>query len=303
MTKQAPGYSLPLPKKIAEAFEKGKDRIRPSNPGLIFERFAPDWLEQPALKREGLETVRRAAERADRDLLQAWNRRWEAMAEAVGAEPFTMQTEGRLIIGLGRKGPFEVGFTFHRYGFPVLPGSSLKGLARTWALVQIAREASATSLSDLEKILAQEGEPGSPAQKAYEEWRNAQPEGVRAVAEDFREIFGTTQRSGRAIFLEGIPKRIPRLELDVMNPHYPDYYRGKAFPTSWQSPTPVYFLAVAAGTRFRFAVGWRGPLDEAGRRLRDLAAEWLRGGLRELGAGAKTSAGYGYFTEPSTPSE
>uniref|UniRef100_UPI002ADE6D8E RAMP superfamily CRISPR-associated protein n=1 Tax=Thermoflexus sp. TaxID=1969742 RepID=UPI002ADE6D8E len=137
MTKQAPGYSLPLPKKIAEAFEKGKDRIRPSNPGLIFERFAPDWLEQPALKREGLETVRRAAERADRDLVQAWNRRWEAMARAVGAEPFTMQTEGRLIVGLGRKGPLEVGFTFHRYGFPVLPGSSLKGLARTWAMVQI----------------------------------------------------------------------------------------------------------------------------------------------------------------------
>jgi CRISPR-associated protein Cmr6 len=54
---------------------------------------------------------------------------------------------------------------------------------------------------------------------------------------------------------------------------------------------------VAPGTEFRFAVGWRRPLDDEARKLRDLAKEWLTEGLMELGAGAKTSAGYGYFEE------
>jgi CRISPR-associated protein Cmr6 len=39
-------------------------------------------------------------------------------------------------------------------------------------------------------------------------------------------------------------------------------------------------------------VGWRGPLNTA---LREMAENWLKEGLMNLGAGAKTSAGYGYF--------
>ncbi|MBK9095192.1 MAG: hypothetical protein IPM84_21030 [Anaerolineae bacterium] len=49
-----------------------------------------------------------------------------------------LRTDWRLVTGLGRKGPLEVGFTFHRYGFPILPGSSLKGLARAWGLLRVA---------------------------------------------------------------------------------------------------------------------------------------------------------------------
>jgi len=58
---------------------------------------------------------------------------------------------------------------------------------------------------------------------------------------------------------------------------------------------------VAPSTEFRFAVGWRGTLDDEGRRLRDLARTWLVEGLTQLGAGAKTSAGYGYFTDFTLP--
>jgi hypothetical protein len=118
------------------------------------------------------------------------------------------------------------------------------------------------------------------------------------LADDFRGIFGTTAAAGRAVFFDAIPARVPKLELDVMNPHFPKYYQGNEPPTDWQSPVPVYFLTVAPNTEFRFAVGWRGPLGDESRRLRDLAKAWLVGGLTELGAGAKTSAGYGYFAEP-----
>ena len=288
----------PIPRASAAAWQAIKtQRNIPLNPGLIFDRFAPDWSDKSTLKKDGLEAVRQAAERADQALLRAWNARWEAVVRIACAEPFSLKTDWRLIAGLGRKGTLEVGFTFHRYGFPILPGSSVKGLARSWALIEIAQRVGVPSLKDLDEILAADGEEGSKERKKYEEWRELQPEQVRKQAEDFRLIFGTTAIAGRAVFFDAIPASKPTLELDIMNPHYPDYYAGKAFPTDWQSPVPVYFLAVAPQTEFRFAVGWRGALDEERKGLRCLAVRWLKEGLQELGAGAKISAGYGYFVD------
>jgi CRISPR-associated protein Cmr6 len=123
---------------------------------------------------------------------------------------------------------------------------------------------------------------------------------------DFVAIFGRAPRqgepesaaqSGHAIFLDAIPTHVPELQLDIMNPHFPDYYgddpkRPTKYPTDWQSPKPVFFLTVAPNTEFCFAVGWRGAANEP---LQKRAQEWLTKGLQELGAGAKTSAGYGYF--------
>lgn len=264
----------PIPTRTAQAFDV--HRARPAqNAGLIFDRFAPDLSvqglpkrEQDALKKTGLKAVQQAAERADGTLLQWWNGRWEAGVRAAHAEPFPLKTDWRLIAGLGRKGPLEVGFTFHRYGFPILPGSSVKGIARSYAWL-------------------------------IEERREADP--------DFIAIFGRAPKEGEddalaqigaAVFFDAIPGRLPRLDLDIMNPHYPKYYQGNEPPTDGQNPIPVYFLTVAPNTEFRFAVGWRGPLDETGRRQQALARDWLMRGLTRLGAGAKTSAGYGYFQEP-----
>ena len=288
----------PIPKVSADAWQAVKaQRTIPLNHGLIFDRFAPDWSDKSTLKTDGLEAVRDAAERADQALLRAWNARWETAVCAACAEPFSLKTDWRLIAGLGRKGALEVGFTFHRYGFPILPGSSVKGLARSWALIEIAQRVGVPSLKDLDEILAADGAEGSKERKKYEEWREQQPETVRRQAEDFRIIFGTTAVAGRAVFFDAIPKDKPTLDLDVMNPHFPKYYSGEEPPTDWQSPIPVYFLAVAPQTEFRFAVGWRGALDAEGKRLRNLAMEWLKRRLTELGAGAKTSAGYGYFVD------
>src|SRR4030065_298824 len=120
-----PRVSIPTSTaQVWQSFQKGRG---PYNPGLVFERFAPDWGDSDQLKKQGLDDVRKVAEKADRDLLQAWNDRWGAGVHHLGAQPFTLQTDWRFISGLGRKGPLEVGFTFHRYGFPMLPGSSAKG--------------------------------------------------------------------------------------------------------------------------------------------------------------------------------
>lgn len=292
----------PIPKASAAAWERHKSKT-PQNPGLIFDRFAPDWSGQSTLKKDGLEAVQQAAERVDGALLRGWNARWEMAVRAAHAEPFSLKTDWRFIAGLGRKGALEVGFTFHRYGFPILPGSSVKGVARAWALIQIAEKLAQTDLKALDEKLSLDGEENSRERKEYETWRNSLSKDIRHWVEDFRAIFGTTAAAGRAVFFDAIPASKPALKLDVMNPHYPRYYRGEEFPTDWQSPVPVYFLTVAAGREFRFAVGWRGPMDEEGERLQSLAVEWLKAGLQELGAGAKTSAGYGYFTVPKPQAE
>ena len=296
----------PIPAASAQAWRTIRPQERVSlNPGLIFDRFVQDWgwreqqFRDKEAKKKAWQEIANIAPRADADLLVAWNERWQAGTDVANAITFSLKTDWRFIAGLGRKGPLEVGFTFHRYGFPILPGSSVKGVARAWALLQIAEKVGATDLKELDGILSADGDK---ERKKYADWKARQPGEVQKLADDFRTIFGTIAVAGRAIFFDGIPACKPTLELDIMNPHFPDYYQGNQPPTDWQSPVPVYFLTVAANTEFRFAVGWRvddegwrGILDAEGRRLHDLAQQWLKYGLTRLGAGAKTSAGYGYF--------
>jgi CRISPR-associated protein Cmr6 len=313
----ASNLRYPLPPRTVDAWRTHRAQ-KPQNPGLIFDRFAPDWGDMDKVrfdgriatpKELGLREVMRAAQSADETLLRALNDRWEQVAAAAQAEPFTLFTDWRFLTGLGQKGPLEVGFTFDRYGFPVVPGSSVKGLARASALYKIAEAVDESTLMALVDPKQDDGPLASFDRRllsAPEDITSAVAELLPAVTEDakklihhFRCIFGTTAAAGRAIFLDAIPTALPRLELDIMNPHFPDYYRdttGKTAPTDWQSPNPVHFLTVGRGNEFRFAVGWRGPLDAQARELRNLARQWLIDGLKDLGAGAKTSAGYGYFS-------
>jgi CRISPR-associated protein Cmr6 len=318
--------TYPIPRATAAAWRAWQPQA-PQNAGLIFDRFVPAWHDgrdgnAGLVKKQGLEAVRAAAAKADAALLAAWNARWQAAAREARAEVVSLCTDWRLITGLGRKGPLEVGFTFHRYGFPYLPGSSVKGLARARALIAVAEALGEDSLAAVAEAHRRETRGKAEVQPVAallrlleidasdafaRRWEQALGGGrgeARERAEAFRAIFGTTAASGGAIFFDAIPAAMPHLELDIMNPHVPEYYRdgGKTPPASWQSPVPVYFLTVAPGTEFRFAVAWRGTLDDMGRARRALAKHWLMSALTELGAGAKTGAGYGYFLPASTTS-
>lgn len=325
----------PIPKSSVEAFVTHR-KESPQNAGLIFERFAPNWKGDPKLKAEGLKAALFASTNADKDLLSAWNSRWEQIVRTANANSFELQTDWRLIAGLGRKGSLEVGFTFHRYGFPYLPGSSIKGLARARGLLEIA-EALGDALKKLhEKILLSSPKAGVLSalniSLSREEGIDFEADMKDCEVEDntieiaraFRVIFGTTKQAGRVVFFDAIPssQELPVLEMDIMNPHYPDYYKegSKDYPSNWQNPVPVNFLTVAPGVKFRFALGWRkSPEDNDPRSERkapvwgwfkvqqekenqisqephqQLARQWLQGGLLELGAGGKTNAGYGFF--------
>jgi len=168
---------------------------------------------------------------------------------------FQARPKWRMVVGLGGASVLETDITLHHlYGLPIIPGSALKGLARSYTLLNEGRD---------------EDDPL------------------------FADVFGTVKESKRAggvVFFDAFPVASPRFQLDVMNPHYGEYYRGQSPPADYLSPTPVYFLTVAR-TTFLFALAARDGRQEWLR----AAAGWLQKGLETMGVGAKTTAGYGYF--------
>ncbi len=255
----------PLPSDTAAILQRYVHKCH--NPGLLFERYTPEFRKSGD-KQKALEDIRRC--KPDRRALDAYRHRLRALVEATGAITFQAQTDWRFVTGLGRNTPFEVGFTFHRlYGFPVIPGSGLKGLARAWAYFRL---------------------------------KEAQPDCEPEEDPLFAAVFGRASKGdksagsvGGAVFFEAVPLDEPQLKLDVMTPHFPNYYsdkKNRVPPADNQDPIPIPFLTVKAGVCFSFAVGWRGePNPEA----HGKAVEWLKAGLQNLGAGGKTAAGYGYF--------
>ncbi|RME46713.1 MAG: type III-B CRISPR module RAMP protein Cmr6, partial [Deltaproteobacteria bacterium] len=98
------------------------------------------------------------------------------------------------------------------------------------------------------------------------------------------------------------------LECDILNPHYPEYYRKEGAgisPSDTENPTPIYFLAVKPGVTFEFRFKLRDddihngtPKNWSREALLEQVEAWLARALSEWGIGGKTSAGYGYFDPP-----
>ncbi|MFA0731910.1 MAG: hypothetical protein LKKZDAJK_000900 [Candidatus Fervidibacter sp.] len=251
---------LPLPKEVRQVAGNGN---RCENIGLWLDRFLTvnqqTWeLTQDAKRRHRVMEL--ANQSKVRELVDALRKRYEAMLKWCERRGFLVkrmkaQPIWRFVVGLGAAHVLETGITLHRlFGLPIVPGSALKGAARAYA-----------------KLV--EGKPDDDA--------------------DLIAVFGTTEKAGSVIFFDAIPLNPPKFQLDIVNPHYPNYYReqGGKPPADWESPSPVFFLTVHA-TPYLFAIAAR---SEQGNRLLDLAEQWLKGALRELGIGAKTSADYGYW--------
>ena len=113
----------------------------------------------------------------------------------------------------------------------------------------------------------------------------------------FSRAFGSQEEKGEIVFFDAYPISLTVdgqgiLELDVINPHYGEYYRGEEPPADWLSPNPVFFLAVRRGTVFHVLLAQRPPCRPADNLLETVAG-WVKQALKELGIGAKTRAGYG----------
>jgi CRISPR-associated protein Cmr6 len=189
-------------------------------------------------------------------LIESYRDRWQRVAEELGAKTLSGHPQWRVIVGLGTNALLEGGITLHPvFGFPIVPATTLKGVSR-----------------------------------AYARWVLERP------TEELDALFGKADDleslRGDLVFLDGIPTAPPVVERDVKNPLWGSYYQNaRTPPANYLSPSPIFFLAVGARSPFRFAVasqsGDAGALEQG--------VLWLRGALTDLGVGAKTGSGYGYW--------
>lgn len=166
------------------------------------------------------------------------------------------------------------------FGYPYLPGSAVKGLARhaawcEWNKPESDKQAIARRISTVfgyptgDKKL-------DDALKADEEAREAKENHAGCVA-----------------FLGAFPEGKANIEVDVLTCHHAKYYSGsKPQATDDESPNVQAFPVVASGTVFCFPLV---PLRDCGEAELKAAKNWLREAITVNGAGAKTAAGYGWF--------
>ena len=185
---------------------------------------------------------------------------------------------GRVIVGMGDSGVLENGLTVERtWGVPVLPGSALKGVAA----------AAAHKLVEDEAWRKETGDTELGASAAY--------------------LFGTQEQAGKVTFHDAwwVPEQdeasLP-VHSDIITAHNTPYYQeqGKEAtkaPDGRNDPVPVSFLS-ASGSYLVFVSSAPEDADWA-----VAAMQLLDLGLRHLGVGAKTNAGYGRFERDAKVTE
>lgn len=175
------------------------------------------------------------------------------------------------ITGLGAEHPTETGMILDRnLGVPYIPASSIKGVLRLACAINIAKREGRTEIPD------------------------AHPELVK--------FFGSADTSqgsrGQVMFLDAYPEGNVELQLDIMNPHYGKYYSGEnKQPVETESPVPIKFLSVKAGTIFVFRAVCM-PLADVSFTEDEVEAAFDTA-FELVGFGGKTAIGYGRFKRTS----
>jgi CRISPR-associated protein Cmr6 len=247
---------FPLPRDTADTLmaEAGCENF-----ALLLERYLAfgDNRGQPQLLRELTDRKALVPDFTPlKDLIAAQAARWRDTAETLGAVTFQARPQWRVIVGLGTNDLLDGGILLHPVlGFPVMPATCLKGIARHFAEFVDER-------------------PGEELET------------------HFGKAMEETGLRGDLLFLEGTPVEPPVVERDVICPVFGAYYRDHATPLAgYLSPSPIFFLAVGARSRYQFGVASLSRDAKAA----EQGAQWLRGALTDLGCGAKTAAGYGYW--------
>lgn len=232
----------------------------------------------------------------EKDFLTNINKTKQKMMESLKEsgyliEQFDLKLQWRLIVGLGASHPQETSMTLHHiFGIPYIPGSALKGASRHYMIWKFVDE----NEEELKSLLGKSNfaELLKELNKALEKEENLTVSVGNISFKDLIHIFGTQNRQGKIIFFDAYPIEEIKLKIDIMNPHYPDYYTKDKPPTDWQNPIPIKFLTVE-DTKFRFYLAAK----DKDQNLLNHARKILNDALLNYGVGAKTSLGYGLFEE------
>lgn len=234
------------------------------NFGLQYTHFLTIKSEKDKYKIEHPKTVKMP--KAGQDMIEILKCRQDSLLKSLSKlydfRVIEATADWRLIVGLGSGHVQETGMTLHHiYGIPYIPGSAVKGVLHHW-------------VKD-EKIKAKDED--------------------KCNFEDEMPVFGSEDNNeqkirGNVIFTDAFPAGNIHFAVDIMNPHYSEYYGGETYPADWQNPVPVNFLTVEK-TRFRFIFLSKNP------DYLKMIADYLMNIFEFKGIGAKTAVGYGYFKD------
>ena len=248
--------------------------------GLYFDGWEADW-RKPSNKTPAFKTVANALPEHSRQALRALCARQQMLAGSLGDSLLThpARLTAPLATGLGNEHPLENGFAFLTpHGLPYLAGSGVKGVLRRAAEALVKGEwgdACGWDKTGIDILFGLETEPG-----------------------DTQATHTRGALSFWDLFFQPPGDKAPLLAVEIMTPHHSQYLQHDGSPHANEQPTPIPFLAVAAGSHCTLYVqcnpalipadhaelrdGWRALIEAA----IDLAGEWL-------GFGAKTAVGYG----------
>ena len=181
-----------------------------------------------------------------------------------------------MVTGIGQTHPSETSMVFeHNVGVPYIPASSIKGIIRFAYILSVIFNDDGTLKDEFEN---------------KEKIENLGNYGVSDIFGGDKILEGKSKSyKGGVIFLDAYPLTVPELKVDIMNPHYGDYYsNNETPPADYLSPVPIKFLTVKRGTEFVF----RFVAKEG---IADIALDALKKAITQEGIGAKTALGYGLF--------
>ncbi len=229
----------------------------------------------------------------------------------IADDTFELTTQTRLVVGLGSGSVLETSIKLHHiYGVPYIPASAIKGVLRAYRIWNLAKDdrykflvvekliedfedkkfekQKDNLINELNKKLKKINEDLS--EEKLNELKSKLVEYIKSIdkeqIEKIIKIFGNQQQKGKLIFLDAYPTNFEGFDIDIMNPHFPEYYEGDKPPADWQNPNPITFLTIPEGTTFEFFFKNFNVYD------RNLEFD-LKEAFEFIGIGGKTALGYG----------
>ncbi|HID66153.1 MAG TPA: type III-B CRISPR module RAMP protein Cmr6 [Aquificaceae bacterium] len=274
-------------KELKEIIEKEKY----SNPHLAFYKLhALKFVDEKKVDKEKIEIDKKEfleqfLKNLDCKALEQSRKRLEKNIDKIYSsfdkkEGFRAKVGYRFVAGMGYPSVIENGFLFHfTYGIPYIPAETLKGLVRATFLYSYFPEKDEKELKSIAKSLEEGKHENKEIQKKYE------------------ILFGTKEKEAKLIYLDAFPVSLEKkhFKVDVMNPHYSEYYsnKGEKPPIEWENPIPIFFLTLE-DVEFCFKICLGDSLTE-GKKYLEEARELLIKGLETFGVGGKRRKGYGWF--------
>ena len=237
-------------------------RTLSANAGLLLSRgFAEVDEQRPELKQDHISRI--AGINSDELYRQAFDRWLNLTSDIERFHSFGMMTTSRMLIGLGNATALETAVTTHHtYGMPMVPGSSLKGVAHHYA------KAIGAPQEYLDILF------GTSPEEANANDDTSSTPGATAGCLVWHDAWWNPGATNNPFVSE------------VVTPHHQAYYNAKGDATDFDSPIPCSQIAVQGS--FLFVI--EGDPAWAG-----LAAGVLKQALETRGVGGKGAAGYGLF--------